>query len=94
MRLNFSGSDDAEIEEGVRRIGKVIREQVELYSTLTGEHPVVPAKAQQGSARPGMPGREAEDMPGIDPRPNPPASQSDSSEADSVVLPFRKEESA
>ena len=25
MRLNFSGSDDAEIEEGVRRIGKVIR---------------------------------------------------------------------
>ncbi|HEU4598889.1 MAG TPA: PLP-dependent aminotransferase family protein, partial [Solirubrobacterales bacterium] len=93
MRLNFSGSDDAEIEEGVRRIGKVIREQVELYSTLTGEHPVVPAEAQ-GSARPGMPGREAEDMPGIDSRPNPPASQSDSSEGDSVVLPFRKEESA
>jgi 2-aminoadipate transaminase len=94
MRLNFSGSDDAEIEEGVRRIGKVIREQVELYSTLTGEHPVVPGEAEQGSARPGMPGREAEDMPGIDSRPKPPPSQSDSSEASSVVLPFRKEESA
>ena len=35
MRLNFSGSDEAEIEEGVRRIGKVIAQQVELYGTLT-----------------------------------------------------------
>ena len=37
MRLNFSGVDADEIREGVRRIGKVIAEQVELYSTLTGE---------------------------------------------------------
>jgi 2-aminoadipate transaminase len=37
MRLNFSGVQDEEIAEGVRRIGKVISEQVELYSTLTGE---------------------------------------------------------
>ncbi|HEY5976973.1 MAG TPA: PLP-dependent aminotransferase family protein [Solirubrobacterales bacterium] len=42
MRLNFSGVDEDEIREGVRRIGKVIREQVELYGTLTGEHPAVP----------------------------------------------------
>jgi 2-aminoadipate transaminase len=37
MRLNFSGVDADEIREGVRRIGKVIAEQVELYGTLTGE---------------------------------------------------------
>jgi 2-aminoadipate transaminase len=37
MRLNFSGVSDEEIREGVRRIGKVIAEQVELYSSLTGE---------------------------------------------------------
>ena len=36
MRLNFSGSTDADIREGVRRIGEVITEQVELYGTLTG----------------------------------------------------------
>src|SRR5262249_31590291 len=77
MRLNFSGSDEEEIEEGVRRIGKVIAQQVELYSTLTGEHPP-------------MPGREAEDMGGIDSRSKSPPSQPDSSEATSIVLPFRK----
>jgi 2-aminoadipate transaminase len=37
MRLNFSGVDGDEIREGVRRIGKVIAEQVELYGALTGE---------------------------------------------------------
>lgn len=37
MRLNFSGVGDEEIREGVRRIGKVIAEQVELYGALTGE---------------------------------------------------------
>jgi 2-aminoadipate transaminase len=41
MRLNFSGVDDAEIREGIRRIGKVIAEQVELYGALTGEQPAV-----------------------------------------------------
>jgi 2-aminoadipate transaminase len=37
MRLNFSGVGGEEIREGVRRIGKVIAEQVELYGALTGE---------------------------------------------------------
>ena len=37
MRLNFSGVNDDEIREGIRRIGKVIAEQVELYEALTGE---------------------------------------------------------
>jgi len=35
MRLNFSGVGDEEIREGVRRIGKAIAEQVELYGALT-----------------------------------------------------------
>jgi 2-aminoadipate transaminase len=36
MRLNFSGVDERAIREGVRRIGEVVREQLELYGTLTG----------------------------------------------------------
>jgi len=36
LRLNFSGVDEAAIREGVRRIGEVVREQVDLYETLTG----------------------------------------------------------
>lgn len=41
MRLNFSGSDEAKIREGIRRIGAVIGEQVALYGTLTGAAPAV-----------------------------------------------------
>src|SRR4051794_38717408 len=37
MRLNFSAVGEDDIREGVRRIGKIVREQVELYGTLTGE---------------------------------------------------------
>jgi 2-aminoadipate transaminase len=37
MRLNFSGSDEDAIREGIRRIGEVVTEQVQLYGTLTGE---------------------------------------------------------
>jgi 2-aminoadipate transaminase len=36
MRLNFSGVGEDEIREGIRLIGEVVREQVELYGTLTG----------------------------------------------------------
>jgi 2-aminoadipate transaminase len=36
MRLNFSGVDEDAIREGIRRIGEVVREQVAMYSTLTG----------------------------------------------------------
>jgi 2-aminoadipate transaminase len=56
MRLNFSGVGEAEIREGVRRIGKVIAEQMQLYETLTG----------RSQGEPGMPGRDAEDMPETD----------------------------
>lgn len=53
MRLNFSGSSEDEIREGVRRIGRAVSEQVALYETLTG-HRVVsePGEADhQGTAR-------------------------------------------
>jgi 2-aminoadipate transaminase len=39
MRLNFSGSTEDKLREGVRRIGTVIAEQVGLYGTLTGASP-------------------------------------------------------
>jgi 2-aminoadipate transaminase len=41
MRLNFSGSNEDAIREGIRRIGEVVTEQVQLYGTLTGEIPAV-----------------------------------------------------
>jgi 2-aminoadipate transaminase len=47
MRLNFSGSTEAQIREGVRRIGEVVREQVELYGTLTGNLPAGAAPADE-----------------------------------------------
>jgi 2-aminoadipate transaminase len=54
MRLNFSGVTEAQIREGVRRLGEVIREQVALYSTLTGETaaPARPAAAGDGDVVP------------------------------------------
>jgi 2-aminoadipate transaminase len=40
MRLNFSGVSERDIHEGIRRIGEVVHEQVNLYGTLTGAAPV------------------------------------------------------
>ena len=37
MRLNFSAASDDEIVEGIRRIGKVVNEQISLYGTVTGK---------------------------------------------------------
>jgi 2-aminoadipate transaminase len=50
MRLNFSGVDEHAIREGIRRIGEVVREQVELFSTLTGHSP--PPRAEPEPAAP------------------------------------------
>src|SRR4051794_29932132 len=47
MRLNFSAVDEADIREGVRRIGKVVAEQLALYGTLTGEQPPQPEVAAE-----------------------------------------------
>jgi 2-aminoadipate transaminase len=46
MRLNFSGVGEEDIREGVRRIGKVVSEQVALYGTLTGMRPAEPRAAE------------------------------------------------
>jgi 2-aminoadipate transaminase len=51
MRLNFSGVGDEEIREGVRRIGKAIGEQVELYGALTSQ-PASSAPAPAPAAEP------------------------------------------
>jgi 2-aminoadipate transaminase len=42
LRLSFSACDHGEIREGIRRIGEVVTEQVELYGTLTGVRAPVP----------------------------------------------------
>ena len=51
MRLNFSGVGEDDIREGVRRIGEVVREQVGLYSTLTGDRSRRRAPAAGGAPR-------------------------------------------
>ena len=43
MRLNFSGVSEAQIHEGIRRIGEIVHEQVALYGTLTGAAPATRA---------------------------------------------------
>ncbi|MEA2341571.1 MAG: 2-aminoadipate transaminase, partial [Solirubrobacteraceae bacterium] len=46
MRLNFSGVTDERIREGVRRVGAVVREQVDLLGTLRGTRPAGEAAPQ------------------------------------------------
>jgi 2-aminoadipate transaminase len=80
MRLNFSGSDEEEIREGIRRIGRVISEQVELFGAITGEHSIPPAS-------------RATDVPSTSSAPRPGADGSGEGPADgSSVLPFRRRE--
>jgi 2-aminoadipate transaminase len=50
MRLNFSGVGEDDIREGIRRIGKVIADQVELYGALTGVSPQAAAGKDGDSA--------------------------------------------
>jgi 2-aminoadipate transaminase len=52
MRLNFSGVGEDDLREGVARIGKVINEQVRLYSTLTGKEPAT-GRRPASTERPG-----------------------------------------
>jgi 2-aminoadipate transaminase len=53
MRLNFSGVGDEDIREGIRRIGKIVSEQVALYGTLTGAKPA-PRKAAEPASSEGQ----------------------------------------
>ena len=52
MRLNFSGVGEADIREGIRRIGEVVREQIELYERLTGSRAADPIAAEPAPAEP------------------------------------------
>jgi 2-aminoadipate transaminase len=49
MRLNFSNASADDIREGIRRIGKVVREQIALYGTFVGRAAASPAPAREGS---------------------------------------------
>jgi 2-aminoadipate transaminase len=64
MRLNFSGVGDEEIREGVRRIGKAIGEQVELYGALTSNSAPSSAPAQSRESDTDAAGSPGEDAPG------------------------------
>jgi 2-aminoadipate transaminase len=63
MRLNFSGVSEDDIREGIRRIGEVVREQVELYGTLTGTGPRAPARHDAQPAAP-APAPSVDEEPG------------------------------
>ena len=59
MRLNFSGVGEDDLREGIARIGNVISEQVQLYSTLTGGERAGPRRSGRdpvASAEPDAPG--------------------------------------
>jgi 2-aminoadipate transaminase len=60
MRLNFSASDTDELREGIRRIGQVVSEQVELYESITGEHPI--PEGADAAARDGEDGADGGDV--------------------------------
>jgi 2-aminoadipate transaminase len=54
MRLNFAGVPEADIREGIRRIGEAVGERLQLYGTLTGAEPARPAKAPATEGRADM----------------------------------------
>jgi 2-aminoadipate transaminase len=60
MRLNFAGVPDDDIREGIRRIGKVVHEQLGLYGTLSGSstsaQPPVAAEPGDGGQEQTSPG--------------------------------------
>src|SRR5439155_25869614 len=56
MRLNFAGVPEEDIREGMRRIGKVVREQLSLIGTLSGSVPSSRGLARGAAERePGTP---------------------------------------
>jgi 2-aminoadipate transaminase len=52
MRLNFAGSPERDIREGVRRIGKAMREQLGLLGSLTGAGTPAAASAPASEGEP------------------------------------------
>jgi 2-aminoadipate transaminase len=62
MRLNFAGVPDADIREGVRRIGRVMGGQAGLFGVLTGSLPDQPV-AEHGADSPAEEAPPAETAP-------------------------------
>ncbi len=62
MRLNFAGITEPNIREGIRRIGKVVREQVGLFGTLTGAAEPK-AQAQPSEQEPAPPLADVVELP-------------------------------
>src|SRR6266576_5570336 len=56
MRLNFAGVADDDIREGVRRIGRAVREQLGLLGSLTGSPPASGARDKEEDAATATPG--------------------------------------
>jgi 2-aminoadipate transaminase len=50
MRLNFSGAGEDTIREGVRRIGEVVHEQLDLLRTIAGPAPAAEPPAEDALA--------------------------------------------
>jgi hypothetical protein len=96
MRLNFAGVPEAEIREGIRRIGKAIREQLGLLGSLTGGG--VPAGTRTRAEGAGMSGERDAAAPEPNTQdasptrePQPDAADGDAHLADVVALPRRDE---
>jgi 2-aminoadipate transaminase len=51
MRVNFAGVAEADIREGIRRIGRAVREQLGLLGSLSGSAPAKDASGPSGAAR-------------------------------------------
>ncbi|HEV3070189.1 MAG TPA: PLP-dependent aminotransferase family protein [Solirubrobacteraceae bacterium] len=77
MRLNFAGVPEENIREGIRRIGKVVDEQVSLFGSLTGS----PTRQALESAP------QATESAPVDTATQNPAAGADSELADIVELP-------
>jgi 2-aminoadipate transaminase len=70
MRLNFAGVSEEDIREGIRRIGKVLGEQVGLFGTLTGSAPERTREdAPAGDSPAGSEGEGSVDMADVLPLP-------------------------
>jgi 2-aminoadipate transaminase len=52
MRLNFAGVPEDDIREGIRRIGKAVREQLGLLGSLTGSSAAAAGKRSQAKDEP------------------------------------------
>ena len=69
MRLNFAGIEEHDIREAIRRIGKVVGEQVGLFGTLTGSpvsagaSPPAPGEGRSEPPSPQMPLADVVELP-------------------------------